>query len=78
MNYVYSIPTLIDFTKINKHKVINLPKNQRFDEIYNLIKNAGLSYELEDRCCDELEDTTAEILEILGLDYSNYKHNVLV
>ncbi|MBN1050378.1 hypothetical protein [Clostridium botulinum] len=70
MNYVYSIPTLIDFTKINKQKVINLPENQRFDEIYNLIKNAGLSY--------ELEDTTAEILEILGLDYSNYKHNVLV
>lgn len=70
MSYTYSIEPLISFCKKNKSKVMKFPKNKRVEEMYKLIDDNGLIFELADRSDDEIEDTRYEIADILEVKYS--------
>lgn len=66
--YIYSIKKIINFAKINKKKVMKLPSDERLLEMWNLIKIAGLSFELDKKSRDEVDDTLYELRDILEID----------
>lgn len=65
--YIYSIKKIINFAKINKKKVMKLPSDERLLEMWNLIKIAGLSFELDKKSRDEVDDTLYELRDILEI-----------